>query len=101
MKWRFIASGFACGIFFESVLNAPRPGFYLIPIMVLSIVYATMPFTFSLVNIGLAWLSGIALIFGWAFAVAGGHLFSFAYFLHVVLIVTIVCLVLYAADQKK
>lgn len=100
-NWHSIIAGVLCGIVFESILSVPSKGFYLIPIVLVSLIYSLLPFTIKFLNISIAWLSGIVCIFVFALIASGGHIFSFTYFIHLVIIITFCTAIIYAAASKK
>jgi len=65
-----IAAVFFWGFIFESV-STPVTGFYLMPVFLGTLVFYFLPFTFSLLNAFLAWLSAFLLIFVWSWYVGG------------------------------
>ena len=100
-NWQSIIAGVLCGIVFESILSSPYKGFYLVPVVLISVVYSVLPFTVKLLNIGIAWLSGIMCILILALVVSGGHIISFNYFMHIMIIITFCTVIIYASASKK
>ncbi|MEK9175479.1 MAG: hypothetical protein AAB795_02695 [Patescibacteria group bacterium] len=101
IRWRSIITGILCGIVFESILSAPSQGFYLVSIILVSMLYTALPLTKKFLNIGIAWLCGVSFMSIWALLLADGHIFSFNYFVHLIIIITFCSIIIYVADSKK
>ena len=101
IKWNSIVVGILCGVISESILYAPATGFYIVPIILMSILYSVLPLTVQFLNICIAWLFGVLCFFVWSLVLTGGLFFSLDYFFHLLIIITFSALIIYAATSKK
>ncbi len=100
---RGVFAGVLCGLFFESIFVVPTFGFYLLPITIIAIIFAVLPFTMTLLNITLSWLGGFLTMLQWSLVATQGYMVSLAFFIHIISIITISTGIIYyvSSTQKK
>jgi len=100
IKQKFLVIGFFYGLIFES-LGAGALGFYLLPAMATTFLYAKLPFTLKAVNALFAFISGFFLMIFWAFAKNGWEAPSLKFALHIFIYVFLLLVLLYIFSHAE
>ncbi len=100
IKQKFLTIGFFYGLIFES-LGVETLGFYLLPAVAATFLYAKLPFTLRAVNAFLAFLFGFFLMIFWAFAKNGWAAPSLKFTSHVFVYIFLLLVLLYILDYAE
>lgn len=102
IKQKSLLLGFFYGLIFES-LGADALGFYLLPAMAVTFLYAKLPFTLRAVNAVLAFIFGFFLMIFLASAQNGWEAPSLKFTLHILIYIFLLLILLYTFGyaQKK
>lgn len=100
IKQKFLITGFFYGLIFES-LGVEVLGFYLLPAILVTFLYAKLPFTLRAVNAVLAFIFGFFLMAFWAFARNGWEAPSLKFTLHIFIYVFMLLVLFYIFSHAE
>ena len=100
IKQKFLITGFFYGFIFESP-GGDVLGFYLLPAMAVTFLYAKLPFTLRAVNAFSAFVFGFFLMIFWAFAKNGWEAPSLKFALHIFIYVFLLLVLLYIFSHAE
>ncbi len=92
--------GAGWGIVFENFISAPQRGFYILPALMMAMVYAWYPFRLAAANIFTSALCGTVLFIGTGLMLTKGAVPSTAFFLHGAVFVALSELILYGIEKN-
>lgn len=87
MGFGFITTALFLGVFFE-IFSLRDPGFYFLPIFLMSLWLSFSPFVIASVNVLTAWLSGFLIMAVWTF-IEHGFYVSYGVLLHLIVIISL------------
>ena len=100
IKQKVLIAGFFYGLIFES-LGADVLGFYLLPAMAVTFLYAKLPFTLRAVNAFSAFVFGFFLMIFWASFKNGWKAPSLKFTWHIFIYVSLLLILLYTFSHAE